>query len=61
VHPQIAWAKLQALRNGAAIASKNFLSRISKILCGDERNEEAAFWAQKRASNVASAAFHAVS
>ena len=46
VHPQIAWTKLRALREGAAIASKNFLRRISKILCGDERNEEAAFWAQ---------------
>jgi hypothetical protein len=46
VHPQIAWTKLRALRDGAAIASKNFLRRISKILCGDERNEEAAFWAQ---------------
>jgi hypothetical protein len=26
VHPQIAWAKLRALRNGAAIASKKLWS-----------------------------------
>jgi len=26
VHPQIAWAKLRALRDGAALASKNLWS-----------------------------------
>jgi hypothetical protein len=34
VHPQIARAKLCALRDGAAIAGKKLLSRISKTLCG---------------------------
>jgi 5-methyltetrahydropteroyltriglutamate--homocysteine methyltransferase len=34
VHPQIAWAKLRALRDGAAIASKKLWSRIQKWLCG---------------------------
>jgi hypothetical protein len=48
------------LRNDAALASKKLLSRISKILCGDETNEEAAFWAQKGASKVSSDAFYAV-
>jgi hypothetical protein len=33
VHPQIASAKLRALRDGAAIASKKLGSRIQECLC----------------------------
>jgi 5-methyltetrahydropteroyltriglutamate--homocysteine methyltransferase len=31
VHPQIAWAKLRALRDGAAIASTKFVELNSKV------------------------------
>ena len=29
VHPQIAWAKLKALSEGAALASKHFWSKVA--------------------------------
>jgi hypothetical protein len=37
VHPQIARVKLRSLREGVALVRKKLLSRISKILCGDEK------------------------
>ncbi|MGH7827818.1 MAG: hypothetical protein ACREQ7_21915, partial [Candidatus Binatia bacterium] len=38
-HSQVVWAKLRALRDGAAIASKKLWSLNSKALC--ERQEAA--------------------
>jgi len=40
VHPQIAWAKLRALRDGAAIASKTFLELNSKLPVRMRENEK---------------------
>ena len=40
VHPQIAWAKLRALRDGAAIASKKLVELNSKVPVRAERNKK---------------------
>jgi 5-methyltetrahydropteroyltriglutamate--homocysteine methyltransferase len=40
VHPQIAWTKLRALRDGAAIARQGVVELNSKVPVRDERNKK---------------------
>jgi len=40
VHPQIAWAKLRALRDGAAIAKQEVVELNSKVPVRAERNKK---------------------
>ena len=40
VHPQIAWAKLRALRDGTALASRTFLELNSKLPVRMRENEK---------------------
>ena len=40
IHPQIAWAKRHALRDGAAIASKKVMELNSKLRVRDNRNKK---------------------
>jgi len=40
VHPQIAWAKLRALRDGAALASNKFVELNSRAREHDERKQK---------------------
>jgi 5-methyltetrahydropteroyltriglutamate--homocysteine methyltransferase len=46
-HPQIAWAKLRALRDGAALASKKLWSLNSKVPVRDQGNNKQAGLKQK--------------